>query len=220
MDKKFDVNLTLQTNEVKKTLAELKTAFEMSSKEISKSFEPLKNTATHSKQLIDNMKSFKAETGEAGKEINKIVTSLNSILGNKTSFLEVLTKTENTSSQSKGGIRGALSALLKLGNHEDILFDAGGIVPGSFSQSVPVIAHGSEMILNPKQQANLFRQINGQASSANTQTPNYVYAPQIKTGATPHEVMDVLNTHSRQFFAMVADGIHTDSTLRNAVKGV
>lgn len=41
------------------------------------------------------------------------------------------------------------------------VYDTGGVVPGSYNRAVPVIAHGSEMILNPTQQARLFSQLNG-----------------------------------------------------------
>jgi|GEM_PF-3310381 len=95
-------------------------------------------------------------------------------------------------------------------------FASGGVVPGRFSQPVPVMAHGSEMVLNPGQQANLFKMLNGQAGSK--QEPNYVYAPQISTGASAGEVFDILNRHSRQFFSMVAEGVQTDTNLRNAVR--
>lgn len=40
-------------------------------------------------------------------------------------------------------------------------YDTGGIVPGSYAQAVPIVAHGSEMILNPEQQSNLFALLNG-----------------------------------------------------------
>lgn len=41
----------------------------------------------------------------------------------------------------------------------------GGIVPGVFSQPVPMVVHGSEMILNPQQQASLFALLNGEGGS-------------------------------------------------------
>lgn len=112
------------------------------------------------------------------------------------------------------GFSGILSGLAGFAG----FFDSGGVVPGSFSQPVPLVAHGSEMILNPGQQSKLFNMLNGQAKGKGGQ-PNFVYAPQIKTGASASEVFDVLNRHSRQFFGMVAEGVHTDNSLRNAVKG-
>jgi tape measure domain-containing protein len=48
---------------------------------------------------------------------------------------------------------------------------------------------------------------------------NYVYAPQIKTGANAEEVFQVLDRHSKQFFAKIQEGIEYNSGLRNAVKG-
>lgn len=44
-------------------------------------------------------------------------------------------------------------------------FADGGIIPGNYSQPMPVIAHGSEMVLNPLQQKNLWNMIaNGQGA--------------------------------------------------------
>jgi hypothetical protein len=42
----------------------------------------------------------------------------------------------------------------------------GGIVPGHFSQPVPILAHGSEMVLNPTQQGRLFDMLNGRGGGA------------------------------------------------------
>lgn len=116
--------------------------------------------------------------------------------------------------EKKSGIGGVLSGISKFAG----IFDSGGVIPGGFNQPVPIVAHGSEMILNPGQQANLFKMLNGQAKGGGGQ-PSYVYAPQIKTGASASEVFDVLNRHSRQFFSMVAEGVQTDSSLRNSVRG-
>lgn len=43
-------------------------------------------------------------------------------------------------------------------------FATGGIVPGTFAEMVPILAHGSEMILNPMQQARLFGMLEGMAN--------------------------------------------------------
>jgi len=57
------------------------------------------------------------------------------------------------------------------------------------------------------------------AAAKPQQAANYVYAPNIQTAANAQEVFNVLSKHSRQFFGMVAEGIKTDSTLRNTVRG-
>ena len=95
-------------------------------------------------------------------------------------------------------------------------FDSGGIVPGSFSQPVPIVAHGSEMVLNPGQQATLFKMLNGQGAGGKS---SQVYAPQIRSGVTASEVFEVLNRHNSQFFSMVAEGVQRNNSLRNAVRG-
>ena len=38
-------------------------------------------------------------------------------------------------------------------------FADGGIVPGSYNQAMPIVAHGSEMVLNPLQQKTLWNLI-------------------------------------------------------------
>ena len=48
-------------------------------------------------------------------------------------------------------------------------FADGGIVPGSYNQAVPIVAHGSEMVLNPTQQKNLWNMV---AGATNTQASN------------------------------------------------
>lgn len=40
-------------------------------------------------------------------------------------------------------------------------FADGGIVPGNYNQAVPIVAHGSEMVLNPLQQKTLWNMITG-----------------------------------------------------------
>lgn len=44
-------------------------------------------------------------------------------------------------------------------------YASGGIIPGSYSKPVDITAHGSEMVLNPSQQKNLFGMLNGRQSS-------------------------------------------------------
>ena len=99
-------------------------------------------------------------------------------------------------------------------------FDVGGITPGNFGQPVPIISHGGEWNVNPKGQDEILKTVKNAANGEAKQTGvNYVYAPQIKTGASPEDVFRVLETHSRTFFSKVADGVRRDSTLRNAVRG-
>jgi len=116
------------------------------------------------------------------------------------------------SSSTFGNILGALSTSL-------MGFSSGGIVPGQYSQPKPIMAHGNEMVLNPGQQKTLWEMANGKGNTEKQSGANYVYAPQIKTGASAEEVFKVLDSHSRQFFAKISDGVRTDARLRNAVRG-
>lgn len=47
-------------------------------------------------------------------------------------------------------------------------FADGGVVPGSYTQPTPIVAHGSEMVLNPFQQKNLWDMITGNQTPQNT----------------------------------------------------
>ena len=70
-------------------------------------------------------------------------------------------------SNSKGGFWGTLLQKgLNLLN-----FDTGGIVPGNYSTPVPIVAHGSEMVLNPMQQEDLWNLIQNAGNVRTLQTP-------------------------------------------------
>ena len=50
-------------------------------------------------------------------------------------------------------------------------YASGGIIPGQYTQPMPIMAHGSEMVLNPLQQKNLWNMIaGGQQQTATNQT--------------------------------------------------
>jgi len=195
--------ILIDTTDLKKSMNDFKDVFDSATKEMSKTLKTL-NKASRSSS------SFK-------KNIEDFIKSLSTIQN----ITNRSTATESRSSRGFSTLIGSIFPQAK--PITDLIggllgFDKGGIVPGSFSQPTPVIAHGQEMILNPGQQAKLFKMLNGQSKTAEGQA-GYVYAPQIKAGASASEVFDVLNRHSRQFFFMVAEGVQTDSSLRNSVRG-
>lgn len=183
-------------------------------------------------ELSRNMTRLQIVTRETGHEFNKtfgdaLSKNINRLIKGTTTFKEALKDTARTIAQDfiqrqigrvtdVGGGKGSTLGKI-IGGIGKMFFSSGGIVPGSFSQPVPIVAHGSEMILNPGQQANLFKMLNGKAKGGGQ--AGFVYAPQVTTGASAAEVFDVLNRHSRQFFSMVADGVQKDSSLRNSVRG-
>ncbi len=66
-------------------------------------------------------------------------------------------------------------------------FADGGIVPGTYNQAMPIVAHGSEMVLNPLQQKNLWNLIaagNG-AQTGQISTSNNEQQPLIVNQITP-----------------------------------
>jgi hypothetical protein len=77
-----------------------------------------------------------------------------------------------------GGGMGATAAIGKIGRSALGVpsFSSGGITPGSFSQPVPIMAHGSEMVLNPTQQGNLWSMINS-GGGGGGQPVNVTVAP-------------------------------------------
>ena len=61
--------------------------------------------------------------------------------------------------KGKGGWLGAIGTAASVVSK--LFFADGGIVPGNYNQTVPIVAHGSEMVLNPLQQKNLWNMIAG-----------------------------------------------------------
>lgn len=78
-----------------------------------------------------------------------------------------------------GVVRGIGGAVSGVGGFVGGLFADGGVVPGRYDQAVPIIAHGGEVVLNPRQQAAL---LNG-----GTGGTTYIYMP---NGITPGAVDD------------------------------
>lgn len=73
---------------------------------------------------------------------------------------------------------GLVGTMAKIGLAFAGTFADGGIIPGGYSNPVPIIAHGSEMVLNPSQQSNLFDMLSGGQSGGKSGGSNYItYAP-------------------------------------------
>ncbi len=88
-------------------------------------------------------------------------------------------------------------------NSEFLSFASGGIVPGDSSQPVPVMAHGSEMILNSDQQANLVSRLKIRERFGDGEI--FVYSPVIDAGNTREELMNALNRSTVEFLSIVAE---------------
>ena len=109
-------------------------------------------------------------------------------------------------------------------------FADGGIVPGSYNQAVPIVAHGSEMVLNPLQQKNLWNMIAGATNTqANTQTQGQGGQSVIVNNITP--VFQSLDpAQGQKMFAdwmkqsgvpIVKDSIKNNNhQMRDMIKGV
>ncbi len=86
-----------------------------------------------------------------------------------------------TNLSNNGGWLGTAASFIKG------FFADGGIVPGSYNQPTPIMAHGSEMVLNPLQQKNLWNIIaSGSERQRNTQNnSNSESQPVIVNNITP-----------------------------------
>jgi hypothetical protein len=101
-------------------------------------------------------------------------------------------------------------------------FASGGIIPGSFSQPVPIMAHGSEVVLNPGQQNTLMDIINGGGKgTGNEQTSQPIiiantFKIQTLDGS---KAADVIMGQKQLIQQMVADGIRGNNNgLKTAVR--
>jgi len=109
-----------------------------------------KNLPQNLAEIWDKIKSgFLGIFSNANFSINlePLKTKFNELV---TFFKEIPNRIKNTL-RTYGGWLGTFIA-----DH----FQTGGLVSGNFSQAVPVIAHGGEMILNRHQQSELFNQLN------------------------------------------------------------
>ena len=86
-----------------------------------------------------------------------------------------------TTLSSKSGWIGTAASFIKG------FFADGGIVPGNYNQPMPIVAHGSEMVLNPLQQKNLWNMIaTAQGSqTGGAMTSNNGQQPVIMNNITP-----------------------------------
>jgi|GEM_PF-6242339 len=121
-----------------------------------------------------------------------------------------------TGMAASGGGSGILGIIGKIGLSA-LSFDTGGIVPGSFSQPVPITAHGSEMVLNPRQQAKLWNAANG--GSMGGGQPVIVHNS-FTINAMDGRSVERMLIEKREFInGMVADGIRKGGVLKAAVRG-
>lgn len=132
-----------------------------------------------------------------------------------------------TSMIGGGGFLGTAAGFLK-----NLFFAEGGIIPGQYNQAMPVVAHGSEMVLNPLQQKNLWNMIasgnNAQAMTASNAS-NSGSQPVIVNNITP--IFQSLDPNQGQKLfqdwmkqsglPMVRDSIkNNNNQMRDVIKGV
>ncbi len=223
------LHLSINTDGLQTSLNALQENFNNTSEVIEENVEAMNESLDNSKNMLDEAKGANKSLEKANSNIKDILGQLTSVsnnIGNTLSF------GGGTDGVGQGLSRDSVDKIInaffpdsasKISPWVDLAgfiyrFDTGGIVPGSFSQPVPVMAHGSEMVLNPGQQANLFNMLNGKGQAQTQSSPNYLYAPQIKTGVSAQDVFNVLNQHNRRFFSMISEGVQKDSNLRNAVR--
>ncbi len=84
--------------------------------------------------------------------------------------------------------------------NKNLTYSSGGVIPGDSSQSVPITAHGSEMLLSPSQQAKLFNILNPK----NRTSRDIVYSPVIEAHSG-QELISALQKTSLEFLALVKE---------------
>lgn len=130
-----------------------------------------------------------------------------------------------TAAAGGGGFIGTAAGWLK-----NLFFADGGIVPGSYNQALPVVAHGSEMVLNPLQQRNLWNLIaNGQgaqvtqsATGTNGQEPVIInQITPVFQSLDPAQGQKLFNDWMKQSgLPMVRDSIKNNNyQMRDIVRG-
>ena len=90
----------------------------------------------------------------------------------KQSLSTVLNMLAKIAVNAMSSMPGTLGIIGKIGS---LFFADGGIVPGSYSQEKIATVHGSEMVLNPSQQARLFSAANGNATLGNVPSAAMLY---------------------------------------------
>lgn len=152
-----------------------------------------------------------------GERMFNICNSLISMITNVISLM-------NSISKFSGGLGGGLNILSGFGG---IFAASGAILPGNYSQAIPVVAHGSEMILNPTQQARLFSLANGTAAltartSGNTESSNpgqpVIIFNQTFSSLEPATAAELVKNQMPYVKAQVLEAINTQSSFRGAIK--
>jgi len=110
-------------------------------------------------------------------------------------------------------------------------FASGGIIPGQYTQPTPIMAHGSEMVLNPLQQKNLWNMIAGgqQQTAINQPAMTSGGQPVIVNNITPifqsldpAQGQNLFNSWMKQSgIPIVRDSIkNNNNQMRDIIKGV
>lgn len=111
----------------------------------------------------------------------------------------------------------------------DLFFADGGIVPGQYNQPMPIVAHGSEMVLNPMQQKTLWNLIasgsgsTNKVNTANNQQPTIVNnITPIFQSLDPNQGQKLFQDWMKQSgIPIVRDSIkNNNNQMRDIIKGV
>jgi tape measure domain-containing protein len=152
--------------------------------------------------------------------VSNMCSSIISLLNNALSLMSSASRIMSTlSGGGGGGIFGSIGKLFG--------FASGGIIPGAYSQSQIIQAHGSEMVLNPSQQAQLFAMANGATpnTSANetngtgtqSQQPVIIFN-QTFSSLEPGTAAQLVKDQMPYVKAQVLEAINTQSSWRGAIK--
>lgn len=116
--------------------------------------------------------------------------------------------------------KGVLGAIGKIGKSVLGSFSQGGVVPGNFSSPVPIMAHGSEMVINPTQQGKLWNMINnGNGAQAQTNPINVTYIINAQS-ASQREVAAIVEQSVKRAHEELPTVIQKSSNVRAALRQV
>jgi len=166
------------------------------------------------KQLFSGLTDSSQSWGD------RVMNICQGVLGMITNIINLMNGFKGISSIfSFGGVATGIGASI---------FASGGVLPGSFSQAQPIIAHGSEMILNPGQQAKLFAMANGAGgvgtSTSNSSSPesesakNIVILNQTFNSLEPATAAEMVKNQMPYVKSQILDAINTQSSWRGAIK--
>jgi len=157
----------------------------------------------------------------AGYGLSSLInSSLGGFSGNTGAFLSAFLNGVGVPAFTGAGTKQSVN----ISKNNPLKLDTGGVLGGKFSQAIPIIAHGQEMILNPKQQSNLFNLIQNGYTGNNQQQMQQAQPVLVNFNIQAFDSRDVQaylvdNKHIIQ--GIIGEAVkNNNGGLRSVIKGV